>query len=170
MFHLELRQFPHSARAFNLTRAELDRIVQPLAAGRPVAMDDRRWNPEKTKIAVYEGPELPVEEMGMGRGWGNVTKDGEDVTERVLAEARRTVESPPVLDALKDAVLARATDGPVGFEQLLGLVALMAPDADANQRIELAARTAWELLRDGRTRLVAAGAEQTPQPSGATTR
>jgi hypothetical protein len=170
MFHLELRQFPHSARAFNLTREQLDVIVRPLAIGRPVALNDRRWNPEKTKIAVYEGPELPIEEMGMGRGWGNVTKDGEDVTDRVLAEARREVESPPVLDALKDAVLARAADGPVGFEQLLGLVALMAPDADANQRIELAARTAWELLRDGRTRVVAAGGEQTPQPSPATTR
>jgi hypothetical protein len=156
MFHLELRQFPHSARAFNLTREELDRILQPLAAGRPVVVDERQWTPGKAKIAVYEAPELPVEEMGMGRGWGNVTRTGQDVTDRVLAEARGEVQSPPALEAIKDAIVARAADGPVGFEQLIGLVALIATDADSGQRVELAARAVWELLRDGRLRLAAA--------------
>lgn len=153
MFHLELRQFPHSARAFNLTRAELDRILRPLAAGRSVQMNERLWAPGKTKIAVYEAPELPVEEMGMGRGWGNVTKTGRDVTDRVLAEARDEVESPPALDALKDAIVTRAGQEPVGFDQLLELAGRLASDADANQRVELAARAVWELLRDGRLRL-----------------
>jgi hypothetical protein len=168
MFHVELRQFPHSARAFNLTRAELDRILEPLAVGRPVEMNERRWNPGKTKIAVFEGPELPVVEMGMGRGWGNVTKDGEDVTDRLLSEARTQLESPPALAVLKDAVVARAGEQPVGFEQLLELVVQLAADADANQRVELAARAVWELLRDGRLRLVPA--EKTPQPTDTGTR
>jgi hypothetical protein len=168
MFHLELRQFPHSARAFNLTREQLDQILRPLAAGRSVEMNERRWNPEKTKIAVYEGPELPVEEMGMGRGWGNVTKDGEDVTDRVLGEARSEAESPPALAVLKHAIVARAAEQPVGFEQLLDLVVDLAADADANQRVELAARAVWELLRDGRLRLAPAG--ETAQPSDTGTR
>jgi hypothetical protein len=168
MFHVELRQFPHSTRAFNLTRDELDQILRPLAAGRIVEMGERRWNPEKTKIAVYEGPELPVEEMGMGRGWGNVTKAGQDVTDQVLAEARTEVESPPALDVLKDAILARTAEGPVGFEQLIGLVALTASDADSGQRLELAARAVWELLRDGRLSLAPAG--KTAQPSDAGSR
>jgi hypothetical protein len=154
MFHLELRQFPHTARAFNLTRAELDQILQPLVAGRPVELNERRWKLEKTKIAVYEAPELGVEEMGMGRGWGNVTKTGEQVTEQVLDEARREVESPPALGALKDAIVARAAGAPVGFEQLLDLAGELASDADANQRVALAARAVWELLREGRMRLV----------------
>ncbi len=153
MFHLELRQFPHSARAFNLTRPELDRILRPLAVGRSVQMNERLWAPGKTKITVYEAPELPVEEMGMGRGWGNVTKTGRDVTDRVLAEARDEVESPPALDALKDAIVARADQEPLGFDQLLELAGRLASDADANQRVELAARAVWELLRDGRLRL-----------------
>jgi hypothetical protein len=157
VFHLELRQFPHSARAFNLTRPELDRILQPLAAGRQVELDERRWTSGKVKIAVYEAPELPVEEMGMGRGWGNVTKTGEDVTDAVLAEARGEVQSPPALDALKDAIVARTADGPIGFDQLLELASGLASDADASQRVELAARAVWELLRDGRLRLAEAG-------------
>jgi hypothetical protein len=157
MFHLELRQFPHSARAFNLSRSELDRILQPLAAGRPVELNERRWTPGKAKIAVYEGPELAVEEMGMGRGWGNVAKTGEDVTDRVLAEARGGVESPPALDALKGAIVAQADQEPVRFEQLLELAGRLVIDADANQRVELAARAVWELLRDGRLRLAGAG-------------
>jgi hypothetical protein len=122
-----------------------------------VQWGERRWNPEKTKIAVYEAPELPVEEMGMGRGWGNVAKTGEDVTDRVLAEARGGVESPPALDALKGAIVAQADQEPVRFEQLLELAGRLVIDADANQRVELAARAVWELLRDGRLRLAGAG-------------
>ena len=71
MFHLELRQFPHVARAFNLTREQLDAsVLRPLVAGRLVRWDDRNWSPEKVKLAIYEGPELVIEEIGMGRGWG----------------------------------------------------------------------------------------------------
>ena len=53
MFHVELRQFPHVARAFNLSREQLfARILRPLAAGRPVELNDRRWSPEKAKLAI----------------------------------------------------------------------------------------------------------------------
>ena len=142
----ELRQFPHVARSFNLTREELEaRLLRPLAAGRSVRWDDRSWNPEKTKVSVYEGPELAVEDMGMGRGWGNVTKDGEDVTVRLLAEARQEVEAPPALDALKDAIALRAAARPLGYYELLGLAGELAGDVDANRRVALAARAVWEL-------------------------
>ena len=154
MFHVELRQFPHVARAFNLTRQELDaRILRPFAEARPVEWNDRRWAPEKTKIAVYQGPELPVEEIGMGRGWGNVTKHGEDVTGRVLAEARQDVESPPALDALKHAIAERARREPLAIRELLDLAGDLASDADANQRASLTLRAVWELLGEGRVRL-----------------
>jgi hypothetical protein len=149
VFHVELRQFPHVARSFNLTREELEaRILAPLAAGRTLRWDDRSWNPEKAKVTVYEGRELPVEEMGMGRGWGNVTKDGEDVTERLLSEARRAVSSPPVLEALKEAIAARAAAHPIGYYELLGVAGELADTADADQRAGLAARAVWELLAE----------------------
>jgi hypothetical protein len=154
MFHVELRQFPHVARAFNLSRQELDaRILRPLAEGRPVQWNERRWAPEKTKVAVYEGPELPVEEIGMGRGWGNATKKGENVTERVLSEVRDEVESPPALDSLKEAIAERAGREPLGQQELLDLAGDLAADADANQRVSLSVRAVWELLGEGRVQL-----------------
>ena len=144
MFHVELRQFPHVARSFNLSRDELEaRILRPLVAGRPVRWDDQNWNPEKTKVSVYEGPELAVEDMGMGRGWGNVTKHGEDVTARLLSEARQDVEAPPALEALKDTIASRAASRPIGYYELLGLAGDLAADADANQRVALVARQYW---------------------------
>lgn len=158
MFHVELRQFPHVARSFNLSRDELETgILRPLAAGRPVRWDDQNWNPEKTKVSVYEGPELAVEDMGMGRGWGNVTKHGEDVTRRLLSEARQEVEAPPELEALKDAIASRAASRPIGYYELLGLAGDLAVDADANQRVGIAARAVWELLGEERIRLTGAG-------------
>lgn len=154
MFHVELRQFPHVARAFNLSREELDaRILRPLASGTAVQWNDRRWAPDKVKVAIYEGPELAVEEIGMGRGWGNATKDGENVTERLLREARRQVESPPALDELKRAIVDRCSGSPLRYEQLLALAAEVARGASANETVGLASRAVWELLQDGRLSL-----------------
>lgn len=43
VFHLELRQFPHVARVFNLDRAELDaRFLSPWVRGKMIDQDDRR--------------------------------------------------------------------------------------------------------------------------------
>ena len=151
MFHVELRQFPHVARAFNLTRDQLDaQILRPLATGRPVMLNEQRFSPAKVKVKIYEGPELAVEELGMGRGWGNATKGGEDVTDRLLTETRAEVESPPALEELKQAVVARSAGAPLGYEELLEISGRLAADLDANQRVGLAARAVWELLREGR--------------------
>ena len=73
MFHLELRQFPHVARAFNLSREELERrFVGPWVSGQAIDQDDRRWSPEKARLTILEGPELRLEEIGLGRGWANL--------------------------------------------------------------------------------------------------
>src|SRR5205085_3967881 len=90
VFHVELRQFPHVARTFNLTREQLDgRITRRWVQGQQVELDDRRWAPERARIAIYEGRALAMEEIGLGRGWANVMRMGEAVTDRVLAEARQ---------------------------------------------------------------------------------
>src|ERR1700722_3013054 len=81
VYHLELRQFPHTARAFNLDRATLDtRFLKPFVAGDPIDYEDRRWPPEKTRVTVLEGPPLEQAELGLGRGWGNPAQRGEDGT------------------------------------------------------------------------------------------
>lgn len=87
VFHLELRQFPHNACAFNLTEAELSRIVAPWSRGEWIELGERKWSPHQARLTVLEGPRLPVEELAMGRGWRNAQHQSEDVTERVIARA-----------------------------------------------------------------------------------
>ncbi|MGB8879441.1 MAG: hypothetical protein WCD11_24215, partial [Solirubrobacteraceae bacterium] len=102
MFHVELRQFPHQTRAFNLTRQELDaRILGPWVSGGRVELDDRRWTSDRARLTIYEGPVLTGDQLGLGRGWANVTRQGEDVTERLLAEA---AHPPPVAELKRELV------------------------------------------------------------------
>jgi glyoxylase I family protein len=94
VFHVELRQFPHTARAFNLSRERVHaQIVIPWVRGDMVEVDLQKFAPERAKLKIYEGPELQTGDMGMGRGWQNVMRRGEDVTERELKAA--AVVAPP---------------------------------------------------------------------------
>jgi hypothetical protein len=155
VFHVELRQFPHQARAFNLTREQLDaQILGSWVAGRAIELDDRRWSPERAKLTIYEGPQLAPNELGMGRGWGNVTRDGEDVTARVLAERAQ----PPPVAELKREVLDRCAYGPMPLRRLVELSGERYPRARVSERIALCEQAAWELLHEGAVRLVRAGA------------
>ena len=75
MFHVELRQFPHVARAFNLSAEELEaRILRRWRGGTELELQDRLWDPRRAKLTVYEGRELEISEIGLGRGWANVTR------------------------------------------------------------------------------------------------
>jgi hypothetical protein len=159
VFHVELRQFPHQARAFNLSRQELtDRIVRPWVAGETISLDDRRWSPDRARLAVYEGPQLAPEDLGMGRGWGNVTRSGEDVTARVLAQASAAMARPaPVID-LKYEIVARCSGRAVPISGVVELVGERYPQARISERVALAEQAVWELLHEGAVELVRAGA------------
>lgn len=155
VFHVELRQFPNATRAFNLTRDQLDaRIVRPWAQGQAIELDDRRWLPGRAKLAIYEGRELASEEMGMGRGWANVTRAGEDVTERLLAEARRALATPPALTGLKEELLVRCARGPIALHDVPELTSELLPSGRASERLALAEQAAWELLHEGKVTLL----------------
>lgn len=160
MFHLELRQFPHVARAFNLERPELDaRILGPWTRGQMVELDERRWAPERAKLTVYEGRALASDELGMGRGWQNATRTGEEVTARVLDAARQAARSPPALETIKRELLARSAQGAVGLSELFELIGELEPVPPEADRPGLAARAVWELLQEGQLML--------SRPSGA---
>ena len=90
MFHLELRQFPNVARAFNLSDEELARRFCSArgSTGGWSSSTSIGSSPDRARLTVYEGRALATDEIGMGRGWGNVTRTGTDVTERVLEAAR----------------------------------------------------------------------------------
>jgi len=85
MYHVELRQFPHNFCRFNLSERELhDTILDAWLRGEWIELGERRWNPQQAKLTVLEGPELPMEELSMGRGWRNAKREGQDVSERLL--------------------------------------------------------------------------------------
>jgi hypothetical protein len=116
VYHVELRQFPHNMCRFNLSEEELvDTIVGAWAADEWIEFGERKWNPHQARLTVLEGPQLAVEELAMGRGWRNAQRHSEDVTERVLEQAR----------ARQDAAAAVATseaEAAGADEQLLALL------------------------------------------------
>jgi hypothetical protein len=109
MYHVELRQFPHNMCRFNLTDGELRAIVEPWALERVVDFGERKWNSQMARITILEGPQMPLEQLTMGRGWRAAQRQGEDVTERVLAAARealaaaQSAPAPSVAQALAQA-------------------------------------------------------------------
>ena len=168
MFHVELRQFPHQARAFNLGREELDaRILMPWVTGGSIDLQDRRWTSDKAKLTVIEGAELRPDEIGMGRGWNNAIKSGQDVTETLLDEVRHTQQAPA--DELKEAIVAACAGSPIALAQVVAVAAAREPQRRPSEllgrcragRLGAAAHrspAAPAPRRRGATRAMAAGA------------
>ena len=84
MFHVELRQAPHRVNRFNLDQAGLWALLEPWVRERAVELGERRWSPHQAAITVLEGPEIPLERLTMGRGWGAAERESHDVTQQVL--------------------------------------------------------------------------------------
>jgi hypothetical protein len=151
VFHVELRRFPHVARAFNLKEEELQaRIVLPWVRGAAVQLQDRRWTPDRARLTIYEGPEIAAENRGLGRGWSTVTRDSQNVTARMIAAAGELV---PQVSGLKRALLA--APAPV---QLSEVASLAGPAGRPSERLAAAEQAVWELLHEGRGSLTLAGA------------
>lgn len=157
MYHLELRQFPHVVRIFNLSREELDtRFVRPWIGGVMVEHDDRRWAPERSRLKILEGPELRADELGLGRGWAIASKSSTDVTDAVIAEARRGAEARPELEALKSAVHEVAAH-PISFQDVMALAAAGHPNWRASEQLGLAEQAVWEMLHQGQLAMIVSG-------------
>lgn len=157
MFHVEVRQFPHVARTFNLSEAELNaKILAPWAEGRLVLLGEREWEPARAKLTILEGRELRTDEMGLGRGWANVSRDAENVTDRVLAAARvqtkpgGLAEDSGSATAFKEVVWAQCVTDRLGIHQVMWLANSRHPEWRVSERLALAERAVWELLHEGR--------------------
>jgi hypothetical protein len=156
VFHVELRRFPHVARAFNLSAEELDaRIVTPFVRGQPVELDDRQWAPEKTRVLVYDGPPIAPEDRGLGRGWALVTRDGEDVTAALLDAARKRLREPSS-DTVKQQLLAASERG-ISLAEAVSVAERSLPGRRASEALSLAELAVWELLHEGSVILVDRG-------------
>jgi hypothetical protein len=161
MFHVELRQFPNMAREFNLEAEDLQaRIVRPWLAGRTVELGERKWAPERARLTIYEGPRLRPDELGMGRGWANATRGGEDVTARLLEQPRTAATGrDPELVQLKQSILDRCADRSIEIRETVELAGLLHAGVRASERLALAEQAVWELLHTGSLRLIRDGAQ-----------
>ncbi len=111
MYHVELRQFPHNMCRFNLTDAELRAIVEPWAREKAVDFGERKWSSQTARITILDGPQIPLEQLTMGRGWRAAQRHSKDVTERMLAVARASVDAGPPAVPASGAQGERSTQG-----------------------------------------------------------
>jgi hypothetical protein len=104
MYHIELRQFPHNVCRFNLSGPELGALVTPWVSEQFVEVGERKWRTDQARLTILEGPHLGVEQLTMGRGWRAAERESEDVTDRLLGEAKQALagQSPARPAALAD--------------------------------------------------------------------
>jgi hypothetical protein len=158
VFHLELRQFPNIARAFNLSEEDLQRrFLAGWVAGRSIELDDRRWSPEKARLTIYEGRALRPDEIGMGRGWGNVTRTGRNVTDAIV-QATQLALAPSAREytvkELKAEIMERAAGASLSVPDVLVLASERHPQWRLSDRLAVAELVVWELLHQNRIRML----------------
>jgi hypothetical protein len=113
-FHVEISKGFRHARAFNLAEEGLrETVLDPWVRGRVIVLGDKEWEPRECKLVVLEGPELADTDLAMGRGWSNAEKSAENVTRRLVEEARAPAITPLV------AVLAESEAGAEALEWML---------------------------------------------------
>jgi hypothetical protein len=177
VYHLELRQFPHNFCRFNLTERELrGTILDAWARGEWIDLGERKWNPHQATLTVLEGPQLPVGELSMGRGWRTAKRQGRDVTEALLSGVRTAVpaDSPSgkepqgmmveadvgvlegagrasqlAADSLGLHVLAALSDEPAPIALAWRLARARHPDRSAGECLVLAELAVRSLSRAG---------------------
>ncbi len=160
MFHVEIRQFPHVARAFNLSGDEVRaRIVAPWTAGQGVEWEERRWAPDRARLTILEGPELATADLGMGRGWANAVRVSEDVTTALLSGSSPAAAAAQPTTALKSELLGLAAADWVDLREAVRLAAALYPQARPSEQLGLAEQAVWELLHEGRLDLGQPGSD-----------
>ena len=174
LFHLQLRRFPHSANAFNVSEARLHDVLLAWAAGRTVEVGERHWEPAQSTITILRGPQLSPDQLAMGRGWAAARRRSEDVTARMLARSSEEAAQTP-------AGTRAAVAGDELASQLLALYAARAlplrdawrmagerrPDWYAGERLIAAEHAVRTLLAAGLVQLELASADAADAAEGA---
>ena len=96
------------ARSTSRARSSTSASSAPWLAGEAIELNEYRWLPDRATLTIYEAPGLAVADMGLGRGWQNVTRSGRDVTQEVLIEARDDDGRMPTADDFKAEIAARS--------------------------------------------------------------
>lgn len=146
-----MRSGIQAVREFNLSEQRLwVEFLAPLMADANFTVAGHEFVPRQTRLKVYEGPELRPDQLGMGRGWQNVERTANDVTERVLERAREhtaaPADKPTGADLLRERLTGRLSAGPIAAREILVVAAELMPDAGERNRVEAARQAAWSLL------------------------
>jgi len=161
VYHVELREFPHNTHAFNLDEERLrTEVLDPFARGEIFELGGRAWVPQRTKLTVLEGAELPLHALSMNRGWNNARRKAQDVTSAVLAtlEAGPPTPAPSAASASSEEVvvrdiLARCAMGPLSLAAVWDRAEIAAPDGSSGDWLVLAQGAVSKLLADERVTL-----------------
>jgi hypothetical protein len=96
-FHVRLqRQVLFTEEAYNLSEPELRRrFVDPWLAGKPIIIKGRTWVPERSRIAILEGPDLTSTQRSWMQGWTKAVELSENVTDRFLHPLSLPAEKVP---------------------------------------------------------------------------
>ena len=167
MFHVEMRMGMNVVREFNLSdeRLWLD-FLAPLMADQEFVLEGHDFTPRHTRLTVYEGPELRLDQLSFGRGWQNVERTATDVTERVLERAREHAGHdtrpqrpvPGAADLMRERLLGRIAAGPISGHEILAIAAELMPDGTEQERLDAAQRAVWALLERDAAQLTPRGA------------
>ena len=187
-YHVEIREFPRNVNRFNMSGQEVGAVLLAWAQERVFELGGQRWNPQTAEMTVLEGPEIPVSGLSMGRGWPTALREGVDVTDRVLAEAREAVvdgsvarmelareaeaaaaaqTAAPASEAAAPAPEAPAAAEPLGaaLDEGSGEAAVAAVEGAGGDQLALGVELAALLGADA-ARLLAAWREVTARASG----
>jgi hypothetical protein len=77
-----------------MSEAELvAEVLGPWVSEGSVNLGERDWSAGQSRLTILEGPELPVSQLSMGRGWTAAQRQGRDVTAQMLGAARQALSS-----------------------------------------------------------------------------
>lgn len=146
VFHVELRQSFHSARAFNLSEQELrEQILSLWSTGGLLRWAERDWSPRKATLTIMASRELRPEEIAMGRGWQEAVRIGEEVTGQMLAAEQ--IARPE--EVFKPQLLELCAEYPRALAELVRAAAAHSPHARFSEIVAVVEQTTWELLHEG---------------------
>lgn len=159
VYHLEIRKFPKALTRFNQTGQQVGAIVLLWVQERILDLDDQKWSPHEATLTILEGPAIPLEGLSMGRGWRTAQREGTDVTERILAEARQALAEGAA--GLATAAPGQRATAPAPLTVAPG----MSPSTPAPDALALGVELAG-LLGPDAVRLLAAWRDVTARTGG----
>lgn len=68
-------------------------VLAPWVSEGLVNLGERDFSARQARLTILDGPELPVSELSMGRGWSAAERQGRDVTAQMLGAARQALSA-----------------------------------------------------------------------------